>query len=65
MTDAAKNEYLPDNNFISQATRSVGNFTFKEFASKDALDEYIADERIGIDPEFEAVCFGFSIEENL
>jgi len=62
--EQAKNAYLPDNNFISQATRSVGNFTIKEFASKDALDDYISDSRIGSDPEFDGVCFGFTIQEN-
>ena len=49
---------------MSQAARNVGNFTFKEFESKEALDKYIEDERIGVDPDFESVCFGFQINEN-
>ena len=28
------------------------------------LDEYIADPRIGVDPEFGGMCFAFSIHEN-
>ena len=49
---------------MAQASRSVGNFTFKEFATKDELDEYIASDKIGTDPNFEGVCFAFAIHEN-
>jgi len=54
---------MPDSNFLSQATKNVGNFTLKEFASKDELDAYISSDKIGIDPEIEGVCFGFSVHE--
>lgn len=47
-----------------EMTRQLGNFKFKEFETMEALDDYIGDERIGVDPEFEAVCFGFKIHEN-
>ena len=54
---------MPDSNFLSQATKSVGEFKFKEFSTKDELDDYIGSEKIGTDPEFEAVCFGFAVHE--
>ena len=49
---------------MAQASRSVGNFTFKEFASKDELDDYIYSDKVGRDPNHEGVCFGFTIHEN-
>ena len=47
-----------------EGTKGLGNFTFKEFASKSELDDYISHEKVGIDPDFDAVCFGFSLHEN-
>ena len=56
--------FIGDGFDMFESTRSLGNFTFKEFASKGDLDDYISDERIGTDPDFDGVCFGFSVLEN-
>ena len=63
VADQAIEEYVGNDNLFSQLEK-VGNFTFKQFESKDELDAYIASDKIGRDPDFEAVCFGFSINEN-
>jgi hypothetical protein len=33
------------------------------FNSKEDLDTYIGSEKMGFDPEFDSVCFGFSVHE--
>lgn len=48
---------------MAQAT-NFGKFKMKAFDSQEELDSYIADERIGLDPEFEGVCFAFAVHEN-
>ena len=45
-------------------TKSFGNFTFKEFETKELLDEYIASDKVGVEAEFEPICFAFAIHEN-
>ena len=47
-----------------EGTKGLGNFTFKEFASKSDLDDYISSDQIGINPDFDAVCFAFALHEN-
>lgn len=63
ITDAVQ-EQLGANSDFFKRTKSIGNFTFKEFESRDALDEYIASDQVGNNPDFEGVCFGFAIHEN-
>jgi len=48
---------------LLNAQKNVGNFTFKMFDSKEDLDKYLANEKMGNDPEFESICFGFSVHE--
>ena len=55
---------LPNSEGFGNASKNVGNFKFKEFATKDDLDEYIASDKIGTDPNFEGICFAFAIHEN-
>lgn len=43
-------------------TAQLGNFTFREFESTDALFAYIADGQYGY-PDMPAVCFGFKVIE--
>ena len=62
--DGATEELLGDSNNFFERTKAIGNFTFKEFATKEELDDYIGHEKIGYDPDYEAVCFGFTIHEN-
>lgn len=37
-------------------------FYFKEFETKEELDDYIGDAKFGLD-EHPGVCFGFHVEE--
>ena len=62
--DYSKNFFGSDASFLSSATRNVGNFKFKEFESVDALQDYIASDKIGTSEEWEGICYGFKIHEN-
>ena len=48
---------------MAKAT-NFGKFKLKAFESQAELDAYIADERVGLDPEVEGVCFAFAVHEN-
>ena len=66
-TDRVKEELeqqIPEIDEMLQRIKYFGQFTFKEFDTKEDLEAYIADERIGSTPEWGGLCFGFMIHEN-
>ena len=43
---------------------TMGNFTYVEFESVQAIFEYVQSEGYGWDPEIPGICFGFQVTEN-
>lgn len=42
----------------------IGNFEFKAFSSKEAIDEYVSQQGYGWDEDKPGLCFAMSISEN-
>jgi len=49
-----------DPNFVNL----MGNFTYVEFKSVEAMFEYVQSEGYGWDPALPSICFGFQVTEN-
>ena len=57
-------QLMPNLDKLLAQADNLGKFKLRAFDSQEELDSYIADERVGTDPDFEGVCFAFAVHEN-
>ena len=64
LIDEFSTDMFPNVEKLLEQARNFGRFRLQAFDSQAELDAYIADERIGVSDDFDAVCFAFSVHEN-